>query len=849
MEQMQLKGRTIFFTEKKECAYQVVSGNVLVYIVPYENQKSGRRLLLHEAKEGEQIPALYIESERLGSWCFGLVALDEAVLEEVVPEHMDDIKEQFCRSAEILWFSAEEFEEQMIEQFNINKVKEEGYLYSVTLEQARTKERGFRIIWDMFQKKSDKFQTARSGNEVYDAVAYLCDYMNIPIADYEKIKESCKRKLTVYDIARISRFSFREVNLEHGWHREQGGPLLAYLQENHEPIVCIPNHAGGYFAYRASDETKTVITEAYAQTLEVRAVMCYRPFPMKKMNLKDFIVFGMQAVPKTDFIFMFVLAFLATCISLVIPKIMQILYDYFIPMYEKNGLIQLCMLALACSIGNLSFVMVQNLTVFRSMSVMEYTVQSAVYDRLFHFPVDFFRKYESAELAQRTLGLSSTFKVMANVGMKAVMSAVFSFLSLIQMYTYSKALAVRGFFLVLLVFLIGSVIAYKQLACEEQKMELEGELSSLMFQFLNGIAKIRISGVENRALVEYLRPYAKVQQLNRKKEKMSLGANILLQVSSVLFSVVFYYLIIHQKMDMPVGVFAAFLTAFGTFSGAVLGMVSIFLSVSAVVPAYKRGKVILETLPEYEEDTILCGTITGAIEVNNLSFAYEETSGNVLNNLSFHIKSGEYIGIVGSSGCGKSTLLKLLLGFEKAQQGNIYYDGKGIDSMDKQELRKKFGVVLQEGDLISGSIYDNIVATTANPTMKKVEKVIREVGLEDDIKQMPMGIHTILSENSTTISGGQKQRILIARAIASNPKILFFDEATSALDNVTQKMVCDTLEKLKATKIVIAHRLSTIMNCDRIFVMDAGEIVEQGTYEQLMEQKGRFYQLAVRQMV
>ena len=234
--------------------------------------------------------------------------------------------------------------------------------------------------------------------------------------------------------------------------------------------------------------------------------------------------------------------------------------------------------------------------------------------------------------------------------------------------------------------------------------------------------------------------------------------------------------------------------------------------------------------------------------MSNLTFAYNQESGNVLHELSFHINAGEYIGIVGSSGCGKSTLLKLLLGFEKPQQGKIFYDGKDIDSMDKQELRKKFGVVLQDGDLISGSIFDNIVITSPSTTLKRVEQVIKEVGLEEDIRQMPMGLHTILSENSGTISGGQQQRILIARAIVGKPKILYFDEATSALDNVTQSMVCESLEKLRATRLVIAHRLSTVMKCDRIFVMDKGNIVEVGSYEQLMEQKGLFYKLATRQM-
>ena len=284
---------------------------------------------------------------------------------------------------------------------------------------------------------------------------------------------------------------------------------------------------------------------------------------------------------------------------------------------------------------------------------------------------------------------------------------------------------------------------------------------------------------------------------------------------------------IHSQVDLTIGAFMGFMTAFGSFSGAMMQVVSSFLDVNSVIPAYKRCKPILDALPECEEDTILPGTLSGNIEVSNITFGYDVEAEPVLNDLSFQIGEGEYIGIVGASGCGKSTLLKLLLGFEKPQQGKIFYDGKDIDSMDKRELRKKFGVVLQDGNLISGSIYENIIITSPSSSMKRVEQVIEEVGLKKDLEDMPMGLHTVLSENSGTISGGQQQRILIARAIVGKPRILFFDEATSALDNVTQSMVCESLGKLNATRIVIAHRLSTVIDCDRIFVMDKGKIVEQ----------------------
>jgi ATP-binding cassette subfamily C protein len=279
-----------------------------------------------------------------------------------------------------------------------------------------------------------------------------------------------------------------------------------------------------------------------------------------------------------------------------------------------------------------------------------------------------------------------------------------------------------------------------------------------------------------------------------------------------------------------------------------LSLVQSFLMINEIKPIYDYARPILETLPEVSEDAGMPGDIEGEIEVSRVTFGYDPDEPPVLRDLNLHIKPGEYVGIVGTSGCGKSTLLKLLLGFEKPQLGKIYFDKRDIDELDKRELRKKFGVVLQNGGLITGSIYENITITSPGATVERVEETLREVGLEEDIKAMPMGLHTVIAEGAGTISGGQAQRLLIARAIVGRPKVIFLDEATSALDNVTQRQVVDTLESIDATKLVIAHRLSTVRNCDRIIVMDQGNIAEQGSYEELMAKKGLFYDLAIRQL-
>ena len=230
-------------------------------------------------------------------------------------------------------------------------------------------------------------------------------------------------------------------------------------------------------------------------------------------------------------------------------------------------------------------------------------------------------------------------------------------------------------------------------------------------------------------------------------------------------------------------------------------------------------------------------------------FRYEPDGPAILDDLSLRIRPGEYVAIVGRSGCGKSTLVKLLLGFETPETGSIYYDRKDLRDLDLQSLRKNIGTVLQDGKLFAGNIFSNITITAPWLSEKDAWDAAEKVGIAEDIRRMPMGMGTVLSEGGDGISGGQKQRLMIARAIAPRPGVLILDEATSALDNLTQKTVTESLNHLHCTRIVIAHRLSTIHECDRIIAIDGGRVVESGTYDELIKANGFFADLVSRQQI
>ena len=851
---IKLSGNQLLLTERPGEAYRILSGRVLVFILPLkEDGAPGRRWLLCELGINDVVPSLFYDSTNIKGdpcrWVFGLSALDPSELEIVADS--EEIRCIFSGKAGLRDYEQIGFEESAVESCRLENMRDQRNLFASGEERKTTYSRSLEVIYRLFRngKGEHRQNHELTGHVLYDACARLCDWQGIKPVSLDVLRANCGRRFAAKDIARVSGFICRDILLEENWFKRDVGPFLAFRSDNKQPVVCLPQKNGKYLMWEPAADQYTRINEHIAAQLDPRATIFYRPFPREAITLKKLISFALQDLNWRDVANILLFALLGTLVGLLTPYLNEQLFDLFIPLGDAPGLQGVCAVVLACSLGNITFTVVKNLANFRALNRMKYSVQAAVLDRLFNLPESFFRSYDSADLGQRVMGISQVFSVLSTTVVNVGFTAIFSLMYLWRMFKYSRKLSWMSIWMLLATMVIIILMGRRELKYEREQMELDGQMASVMFQFLSGISKLRIAGAENRALYEYLRHYTNFRKLEIRKGKYNLLLTILSGTVGTVFSMVFYYIMIHRSLDLSVGAFMGFTTAFGSFSTAMMELVSAYLQANAIGPTFERMKPILETLPEQREDMEMPGDLTGTIEVSNVTFAYDEDSPPIIKDLSLQIKMGEYIGIVGSSGCGKSTLLKLLLGFEKPQTGRIYYDGRDIDGIDKRELRKRFGVVLQNGGLITGSIHDNITITTPSATLEQVKQAVHDAGLEKDVADMPMGLHTVLSEGDGSISGGQKQRILIARAIVGKPKILFFDEATSALDNATQAAICESLDHLNATRIVIAHRLSTIIRCDRIFVMDAGQIVEEGNFEQLMEKKGLFYNLASRQIL
>ena len=665
-----------------------------------------------------------------------------------------------------------------------------------------------------------------------------------------KPEKLMKSKDPLSEIVKVSQIRHRQVALRGEWWRMDNGPLLAFLEEDNRPIALLPVGPSKYEMHDVQNKLTRVVTSREAALLNPMAYTFYRPFPFKILSARDLLKYSLENSKVSDLFSVVLMGIVGGIIGMVNPIATGIMIDKVIPQAEKYQLIQIGAILLSFAIGKVLFDLTRSFAMLRIEMAMEGGTQAAIWDRLMSLPAPFFRNYASGELAMRAMSIHKIRKTLSATTVNTLISGVFSVFNGFLMFRYSTSLAVIGFGLVTFAVLFTVILGYFIVAYEKRLASSTNMISGLVYQIIGGVGKFRVSGSETRAFYQWAKVFSDQRVIAYKKESIQNGLETFNEIFPIATLMLFFVMIgrnmAHQSMT--IGSYIAFYSAFTIFLNAMLQFTSVFLSIKSIKPIIDSAKPILETLPEYDEDKIDCGELDGSIEIGQVVFKYEEDGPIIIDNLSMKVEAGEYIALVGPSGCGKSTLLRILLGFEQPKSGKVYYSGYDLSSIDIRGLRKQLGVVLQNGQLMAGDIFTNIVGSNPHLTVKDAEEAVLKSGLEEDLKKMPMGLYTVISEGGGTLSGGQKQRLMIARAIVNKPKILFFDEATSALDNQTQKTVSESLDGLNATRIIIAHRLSTVMNCDRILVLDKGKIVEEGSYDELMQRGGVFSELAKRQL-
>ncbi len=682
-----------------------------------------------------------------------------------------------------------------------------------------------------------------SSNPLLAACRLVGESLGVTVSAPPAWQAGARDQLTA--IARTSRLRERPVLLEAGWWRTVSGPLLGFVEATDQPVALLPDRRRQ--AYQLVDPLtghRTRVTASVAATLSPTAHTLYRPFPARPLTALDLVRFGTRS-GAGDIATIVAMGLLGGLLALVVPLASGALFNHFIPDRDLRGVVPIALAMLASVVATAVFQVVRSIAVARLGARMDEQLEAAVWDRLLSLPVTFFRQYASGDLAVRATSIGAMRQVLSSVVTTSILGSVFSVFSLGLLFTYDARLALVVTGLLAAAVLAGAASFVVQMRDRREAAAVRGRQAGLVFEMLSGITKLRVSGAEARAFSVWTRLVRGASA--RRAQRAAMALNVAYAALPLLVLVVVFPLAVSLDPPMSGGTFIAFNAALSQVVGAVLGLAAAVSGTAQVVPLFERVRPIVEALPETERGHADPGELEGDIDVADVSFRYREDGPLVLQNVSFRARPGEFVALVGASGSGKSTILRLLLGFERPESGSVYLDAQDLATLDLPAVRRQMGVVLQSGQLSTGTIFSSIVG--ASPfSMDEAWEAARGAGLDDDIRRMPMGMHTLVMEGGAGLSGGQRQRLLIARAIVAKPRVLLFDEATSALDNRTQAVVTESLTRLNTTRIVIAHRLSTVVRADQIHVVDGGRIVESGRYEELMARGGAFAALAARQL-
>jgi NHLM bacteriocin system ABC transporter ATP-binding protein len=666
----------------------------------------------------------------------------------------------------------------------------------------------------------------------------------IPLPNRERIQQGLTGTA---EIARASHLRARRVLLRGDWWRRNVGPLVGWRDETHEPVALVPISPRRYFMIEPGKHAGRRVDAKVAAELAPEAMMFYAPLPALTGSIARLTGLCLWH-GSADLVRIVLCALAIGAIGLATPLITEVLVDSVIPRTAMDELVY-CAAGLAMvAVGMAGFRTVQSVAILRLEGVLDRTLQAGIVDRLLRLPVSFFRQYAAGDLTDRVLGIEAIRRIAAGHSIQGLLAGVFALFSFALMFYFDIRLALIALGLTLLRGAVIALASAVRLRRERQHFDLDGKAQGLVVQLLTGAGKLRVASATQRALAVWARKFA---EQKRQFVASQRTAN-LLNVFEATFPTVAMLLIFagvgRQLDNLDSGQFLAFFVAFGQSLEA-LGQVATAIGATLIgIPRMDRLRPLIAELAEIDEPRNAPGELTGLIELEQVTFRYTPGGPTILDKVTMQVRSGEYVALVGPSGSGKSTVFRLLLGFEKPESGTIFFDGKAIDALDITAIRRQFGVVLQNGKLATGSLYENICGGAQLP-LERAWEAARLAGLDGDIEAMPMGIHTMIAEGANTLSGGQCQRLMIARALVHHPRILLFDEATSALDNRTQSIVSASLAKLNVTRIVIAQRLSTVKSADRIIVLAGGKIVQSGTFAELAMAPGMFAEFSKRQLL
>jgi NHLM bacteriocin system ABC transporter ATP-binding protein len=698
------------------------------------------------------------------------------------------------------------------------------------------------------------------------AAAALGQPLPEPPAGVDPALPSAER---VAAFATLAGLRLRPVLLKGDWWQHDNGPLVALRQADQSPVTLLPS-AQGYRVIDPALPRPHRLGMAEAEGLAPLAWMPYRSFPPTTLALGRLLGFALRGL-RPERWRLVVVSVLAALLGLAGPVGLGLLVAYVIPASDQEGLWLLGAGLAAAALGAAGLELTRGLLLHRIEARFALETQAALFDRVLRLPVAFFRRFGAGDLADRVLALEQVRRGLSGAGLGMVLGGALALANLAVMLWCSPLLALVGVAMAALACGVSTWLCMRQLQREHALAERRGRAETFVLEAMAGVGKLKVAGALDRAFAVWARLYGRQRAAFTAAQALRdaqgvVAAGLVPLATAVLFMAAAAeaealrtaaaqaagWAAANGQPGAPPRLFGlpswlAFAAAFGQLMAGGAQAVQAVSRALAVVPLYARARPLLQTPPETRRDAHAPGPLSGAVELNRVTFGYSAGAAPVLQELSFSVAPGEYVALVGPSGSGKSTILRLLLGFEQPGAGTVLYDGRPLSSLDPAAVRRQVGVVLQHGRLRQGSILENIGG--GHPIgLEEAWAAARLAGFAEEIRALPMGMHTVVPEAGGTLSGGQRQRLMIARALARRPRLLLLDEATSALDNRTQAVVTESLAGLALTRIVVAHRLSTIGQVDRVLVLNRGRLVQSGSFRELLDQPGLFQELARRQL-
>ena len=658
--------------------------------------------------------------------------------------------------------------------------------------------------------------------------------------------------------AHVAGLGIRPVFLDAGWWDSGVGALLAFKADDQSPVAILPvaKKLVAYVHSAGATQGPIVVDKIFASGLSGVASQFYPTLSNHQSTLPKFLRFVIQGSER-DFIRAFVISGLGSLVNLAIPIATGVLVASVLPSGNKMGLVFLGCILLGTTLTAAACGYVVSNLLLRAETRIASRALGGMLDRCLRMPTEVFRTFTSGDLADRILSVGDLQTILSGAAISAIMAGVFSVMYLAVMLYVNTTAALIGVGLLTVAVLFSVLLSAGRSQLSTVILEGQGKLSTMVLQFIGGIDTIRSASAEQFAMLRWINRFRGVRSATMRIRRLERIFDIFAMGFPLICLMIFWiFFLPTDSGGVPqlkqfgaterVAQYLVFNSAFVAALYSVLEFGERLGDLASLRSILRRIAPILAAPSERTANREQPGVLSGQIDIEDVRFSYPGTANETLSGVTMHIAEGESIAIVGASGSGKSTLTQLILGMRQPSLGEIVFDGKALGRLDVVSVRRQIGAVIQNTRVIPGSILDNIVGSTLF-TAKDAQVAIDAAGFGDEVAKMPMGVHTYVTDQ--TLSGGQVQKLMIARALVTRPRILIFDEATSALDEISQAQVVRSLERLKSTRIIVAHRLSTVRMVDKIYVMEAGRIVQSGNFTELVAVDGPFKEMARRQMI